>query len=119
MPELTIESLMDLLPQLFQANRSEGADVSINFDLTGEGGGPWNVRIKDRQCSVSRQLAENAGLSLKSKAQDILDIFTGKLDAKRALFFGRLKMSGSMKLAMKLADYFNIDDPRLHQWERD
>lgn len=118
MSELTIESLMELLPQLFQPNRSEGVNTSINFDITGEGGGEWNVSIKNRQCVVSKGLAESPELGLKAKAQDILDIFTGRLDPKRALFFGCLKMTGSMKLALKLAEFFDIDDPRLSQWER-
>jgi putative sterol carrier protein len=47
-------------------------------------------------------------LTLSANAQDLLDIFTGKLDAMKALMSGKLHMLGDMGLAMKLMSYFSI-----------
>jgi putative sterol carrier protein len=51
-------------------------------------------------------------------AEDVLDIFTGKLDLTRAFMTGRLQASGDMRLALRLAELFDLHDPRLRQWEK-
>lgn len=118
MSELTVNGLMELLPQVFLPERSMGTSAVINFDLSGEGGGEWAVTIRDQTCVVSESKAANPDLTLFAKSKDILDLFTGKLDATRALLFGKLRMDGDMRLAMKLVDLFDTKDERLRQWRK-
>lgn len=118
MSELTIESLMDLLPEVFLPQNARGIAAVINFVLSGDGGGDWAVIIRDQTCTVNTAKVANPDLTLYAKTQDILDLFTGKLDATRALLFGKLKMDGDMRLAMKLVDLFDTKDQRLRQWRQ-
>ncbi len=115
MSELTIGSLMELLPEVFLPQNAAGISAVINFALTGEGGGDWAVIIRDKTCAVHTGTAPNPDLTLHAKARDILDLFTGKLDATRAMLFGKLRLDGDMRLAMKLVDLFDTKDQRLRQ----
>lgn len=117
MPDLNIESLMTLLPQVFLPDQSHGVSAVINFNLSGDGGGTWNVTIRDQKCTTAAGSLAVPDLSLAAKAKDILDIFTGRLDPTRALLFGKLKMTGDMRLAMRLAELFDTHDSRLRQWK--
>lgn len=117
MTDLNIETLMILLPQVFLPEQARGISAVINFDLSGDGGGDWTVTIRDQKCTAGPGKSETPDLSLAAKAKDILDIFTGRLDPTRALLFGKLRMTGDMRLAMRLAELFDTHDPRLRQWK--
>ena len=117
MTDLNIQSLMILLPTIFLPDQARGVSAVINFDLSGEGGGEWTVTIRDQKCTAEAGKAAAPDLSLSAKAKDILDIFTGRLDPTRALLFGKLRMNGDMRLAMRLAELFDTHDPRLRQWK--
>ena len=117
MSDLNIQSLMTLLPQVFLPEQSRGVSAVINFNLSGDGGGAWNVTIRDQKCTTADGSSPTPDLSLAAKAKDVLDIFTGRLDPTRALLFGKLHMTGDMRLAMRLAELFDTHDPRLRQWK--
>jgi len=101
--DFSIHSLMDLLPDVFLPANADGIQAVINFELSGEAGGDWAVTIHDQKCVVQPLKDTNPDLTLVAKAEDILDIFSGRLDPMRALLLGKLKMTGNMNLAMRLA----------------
>lgn len=110
MSEVTIQKLMDALPRVFLPEKAAGIDAVAHFALDGEKGGDWTVIIRDGAIRVAPGVpAEPATLTLHAKAQDILDIFTGKLDAASAFMQGRLRVNGSLGLAIKLSGLFRID----------
>lgn len=117
MAELTITNLMTLLPELFQPQRAMGVNAAINFILSGPDGSDWGVTIRNQECRAAPGKLDPADLTLTAAASDILAIFTGKLDPGRALLFGKLRISGDMRLAMGLAELFDTQDPRLRQWK--
>ena len=108
MSEITIQKLMESLPKAFLPEKAAGVNATVLFDLTGEKGGKWGVTIQDQVCTVAPGPLENPKLTLTADAQDVLDIFTGKLDAMRAFMTGKLHMLGDMGLAMKLMNFFSI-----------
>lgn len=118
MTELSIPTFMTLLPELFLPEQARGVSSVIYFDLSGEGGGDWTVTIRDQTCDVKQEKAETPDLTLHAKAGAVLDIFTGRLDPAKALLFGKLHMSGDMRLAMRLVELFDTKDERLYQWRR-
>ncbi|MEW6179495.1 MAG: SCP2 sterol-binding domain-containing protein [Chloroflexota bacterium] len=113
MPEVSIQDLMDLLPEFFLPQQARGVVARIGFDLGGEGGGYWTVMIEDQTCRVQNKKVEPLDLTLTADAQTILDIFGGRLDAMRAYLLGKVKMTGNMSLAMQLTGLFKPDMERL------
>jgi putative sterol carrier protein len=118
MDELNVQTLMTLLPQVFLPEQARGIAAVINFDLAGDGGGEWTVTIHNQSCTAVPGKSASSDLTLAAKTHDILDIFTGRLDPTRALLFGKLRMTGDMRLAMRLAELFDTHDPRLRQWKK-
>ncbi|HWQ05230.1 MAG TPA: SCP2 sterol-binding domain-containing protein [Longilinea sp.] len=111
MSELTIKKLMEAMPGAFIPERAEGINAVTLFSFSGENGGDWTVTIRDQKIIVeSGKPLEKPTLSLHGNAQDILDIFFGKLDPTKAFMQGKLRMKGNMGLAFKLAKLFRIDE---------
>lgn len=106
--ELTIEKLMELMPQAFQPEKAGDMNVDVQFHLQGESGGDWVVRIRDGACKVEQGTTESARLTLTADAQDYLDIVTGKQNAMSAFAQGKIKLKGDLSLAMKLMDFFKL-----------
>jgi putative sterol carrier protein len=105
---MTIGSLMEKLPDLFLPEKAQGVDAVIQFDLSGENGGEWFITIKEGILKVDSGKAENPKLTIAADAQDMYDIFTGKLNAMAAFSGGKLKLSGDLGLSMKLMNFFKM-----------
>jgi len=105
---LTISSLMDKLPDFFLPEKAQGVDAVIQFDLSGEHGGQWFITIKEGTLKVDEGKAESPKLTIAATAQDMFDIFTGKLNAMAAFSGGKLKLSGDLGLSMKLMNFFKM-----------
>jgi putative sterol carrier protein len=108
MEGFTISSLMEKLPDFFLPEKAAGVDAVIQFNLTGENGGDWFITIKEGTLKVDSGKFEYPKLSITADAQDMLDIFTGKLNAMAAFSSGKLKLSGDLGLSMKLMNFFKM-----------
>lgn len=113
MPGVTVQDLMNLLPNYFIPDQAKGIAARIGFDLAGEGGGYWTVVIENQTCRVENKKLEPVDLTLSGQASVILDIFSGRLDAMRAYLMGKVKMTGNMNLAMQLTGLFKPDKDQL------
>lgn len=112
MAEPTIEELMNLLEDSFLPEKAGSTRADVFMHLTGEKGSDWTVRIAERTCRVQKEKAEKPDLTLEASAQDILDLFMGRLDPLRAFFSGRLKLKGDQGLAFRLTSFFKIPEGR-------
>lgn len=106
--ELTIAKLMGLMPKAFLPEKAGEVEATIQFKLSGEGGGDWAVTISEGTCSVEQGEAENPTLTLSAEADDYLKIITGKLNAMSAFAEGKIKLKGDLNLAMKMMSYFKL-----------
>lgn len=113
MTSVSIQDLMDLLPNYFIPEQAKGITTRIGFDLAGEGGGFWTVLIENQTCRVLKEKIEPLDLTLAGDAGVVLDIFTGRLDAMRAYLMGKVKITGNMSLAMQLTGLFKPDKDQL------
>ncbi len=109
MAETTINDLFDLLCRSFQPERAAGVDTVIQVHLTGEKGGDYGIVIKDQTLSTIQGVLATASLKLEAAAQDILDMFEGKLDPMRAFMQGKLRLIGDKAMALKLTTLFRIE----------
>lgn len=108
MANVTIQDLFDKLHRAFIPERAQGTNVTILFEIAGEDGGDWLVHIHDQVCEVRRERIENPNLLLRAEAQDVLDVYYGKLDAVRAYMQGKVQFTGDMGMAMRLVTLFDV-----------
>jgi len=104
----TVEQTFEQMESRFRADKAAGVNASIQYDITGSGGGTWNAVIKDSACKVSSGAVANPTLTLTMAAQDWLDMTSGKLSGQNAFMTGKLKLKGDMGLAMKIGGMFQV-----------
>lgn len=102
----TVRETFEAMPGRFRADKATGTNATIQYDISGDGGGTWNAVIKDGACTVNQGAATNPNLTLMISAQDWLDMLSGKQSGQMLFMSGKLKVKGDMGLAMKLGSMF-------------
>ena len=113
---VTVESLVMFMPKAFLAEKAVGLDSIVQLNVTGKEQGQWSIKFKDQKCEVMKGATTAPNLSLTASSEDVLDIFTGKLDGMKAFMSGKLKLSGDMGLALKLVNLFEIKEEDLKDY---
>ena len=104
--EFTPEQLFEQMPKYFQADKAGTTAATIQFDLSGESGGQWWIKIADGQANSGQGAVENPNLTLLADAVDYVKIATGKMDPTLAFMQGKVKIKGDTLLAMRLPNLF-------------
>jgi putative sterol carrier protein len=102
----TCREAFEQMPSAFNKEAAKGLNATYQFNLSGEGGGQWNVLIKDEQCEVKEGAHPSPNITISMAAGDYLDMINGKLNGQVAFMTGRLKISGDIGLALKLQGLF-------------
>jgi putative sterol carrier protein len=103
----SVEELFKNMPKAFDAAKAADFDASVQFKLTGEGGGDWYVSIADGQIDVEKGLAESPTATIMMDAQDYADMISGELNAMAAFLQGKVKVEGDLNTVMKFQTLFN------------
>src|SRR5947208_15842505 len=104
----TVQETFEAMPGRFRGDKASGTNATIQYDVSGDGGGTWNAVIKDGTCTVSQGAGPNPNLTLQISAQDWLDMLSGKQSGQMLFTSGKLKVKGDMGLAMKLGSMFQM-----------
>ena len=104
----TVKETFDAMSGRFRGDKAAGTNATIQYDISGDGGGTWNAVIKDGACTVNSGAAPSPNLTLQIAAQDWLDMLSGKQSGQMLFMSGKLKVKGDMGLAMKLGSMFQM-----------
>jgi len=104
----TVPETFQAMPGRFRADKATGTNATIQYDISGDGGGTWNAVIKDGACAVNDGAATSPNLTLQIAANDWLDMLSGKQSGQMLFMSGKLKVKGDMGLAMKLGSMFQM-----------
>ncbi len=80
----------------------DGLDAKIQFDLAGEGGGSYQLRIIDGAISGASGHIEDADVTLQTDLTTWRKLNAGTIKAPVAVMQQKLKFKGSMFLALKI-----------------
>ena len=87
-----------------------GIDARVQFHITGNQPGDWIATIRDQKLAVEPGTTENPNLRFSADAQDVMNLFNGKLNPMQAYMQGKVQFQGDMGLAMRLAGLFDRKD---------
>jgi len=96
------EFLEKILPNRFRPEKAAGFDVVAQLNLTGSNGGNWVVTVKNQTLKVTEGTHPSPTLALTVSDFDFMDMVNGKLSTTQAFFDGKIKLSSSLLLALKL-----------------
>ena len=102
----SVAQVFDVMPERFNKAAAAGISATYQFDLTGDGGGTYNVKIADQECEVAEGVSDSANITITMAASDYLDMINGKLNPQMAFMGGKLKIKGDMSLALKMQQLF-------------
>lgn len=105
------EYYLTWLPKQATANpdaaaKLKGIETTIQFEITGENGGEFYLKLKDCQISTHKGTVDSPELTVKQSVEVWREINAGKRNPKMAYMSGKLKVSGSLAKAMKLGKLF-------------
>jgi len=82
-------------------------NASIQFNVSGEGGGNYYLTIADGKCDFSIGIVANPTLTINTPADVWLIIARKEMNGAMALMTGKYKASGQMGLLMKMDKIFS------------
>ena len=101
------QQVFDMMPTRFNAAAAGGVNATYQFDLTGDGGGTWQVAVGGGGCQVAQGTPnDKPNITITMAASDYLDMINVKLNPQMAFMGGKLKIKGDMSLALKMQQIF-------------
>jgi putative sterol carrier protein len=97
-----VAKLFEQMTSRFDSSKAEDINATIQFDLSGDNGGLYWVKMADGQAESGSGPVTNPNMTLKATADDWAAVANGELNPMQAFMSGRLKIQGDMGLAMKL-----------------
>jgi putative sterol carrier protein len=104
--QVTPDQVFEQMPEFVDPAKAGTTNATIQFDLTGDKGGKWWVKIHDGTAESGKGEVENPNLTLTADAADYVKISLGQLDGTAAFMQGKLKIKGDMGLAIKMPSMF-------------
>ena len=105
--QMTPDQIVEAMPNFLIPEKAGSTNATIQFDLSGDGGGKWWVHIHDGKAESGKgDPVTPPNLTLLADAGDWVKIMTGKLDGTAAFMQGKLKIKGDMGLAIKMQSLF-------------
>ncbi len=103
-----IATFFDGIAEKVDKDKIQGMSALYQFNLSGDEGGEWNVKIADGEVAVASGTADAPNITLSMAGSDFGDLISGKLNGQTAFLTGKLKIQGDMTLAMKLQSIFAL-----------
>jgi putative sterol carrier protein len=98
--------IFEQMPDAFQAEKAGNLRTTIQFNLSGEGGGDWAVAIADSTCTIIEGQAEKPELTIGMAANDFVEMIAGDLQPMVAFMQGKIRLQGDTSLALRFQELF-------------
>ena len=104
----SVKEYFDTLNQRFVASASKGLNAVFQFELSGDGGGQYNIAVNDGTMEVKEGTAATPSVTIKMAADDYLKLVNGQLNGTMAYMKGQMKVTGNLMLAQKMQAVFPV-----------
>lgn len=105
----TAKEIFDAMPSRFLPEQAGDMNATVQFDLSGEGGGQWTATIANRQLTVAEGTTPHPSMTFSASAADYVAMINGELNPLNAFMQGKINVKGDMALALKMQNLFRRD----------
>ena len=102
----SIAEVFARMSNVFQPDKAAGVSAVYQFDLTGDGGGKYWLKVDNGQVEAAEGQHDAPDITVVASAADYMNIVNGEMAAMSAFMTGKLKVKGDMGLALKLQAMF-------------
>jgi len=102
----SVQEVFEAMPARFLPEQAGNVAATLQFDLSGEGGGQWQAAIANGKLEVIPGTAPAPTATLSMSASDFLAMVNGELNAMQAFMQGKVRAKGDMALVMKMQKMF-------------
>jgi putative sterol carrier protein len=102
-----VQKIFEKLPKVLVPEKAAGMNSTIQLNLSGEGGGNWQIKIADSQLKVEPGEAATPDLTLGMAASDYVALTKGQVNPMGLFMAGKIQVAGNMSLAMQFQDLFD------------
>ena len=106
MADIKVKDLIFGMPTRFAAEKAIGLQATIQFLISGQGGGNFVLHINNDKCTATEGLEESPTLTLRMSSETYTSMAIGKLKGPQAFFMRKLRFEGETKLLMKMHSLF-------------
>lgn len=96
-----LDSIFSNMASQFQADKAGDMNMTVLFDLSGDGGGQWIAKIENGELDVSKGSVDKADATLIMDADDFEAMSKGDLNPMMAFMSGKIKVDGDLNTVMK------------------
>jgi putative sterol carrier protein len=91
------------MPYVFRPERAGDVRATYVFEIDGEHGGAWTVRIGDGRCEVTEGSTNSFDAFIGCDARTFLDLVFATIRPGEAFVEGKLRVAGDLALAMRFS----------------
>jgi len=102
----SVKEYFDTLGDRFVAEKAKGMDTIYQFELSGDEGGTYHVHVKEGAMTVVEGAHDKPTSTLKMSGEDYVKMTNGEINGQMAYMKGKMKISGSIPMAMKMKNIF-------------
>lgn len=95
-----VEAIFDTMPERFKPEKVQDVDVTIGYDITGDGGGKWLVTIQNGTLKVEKIAGDfpECSVIVTAGAETFVGGTIGKIDLSTAMSAGKFKVNGDISV---------------------
>jgi len=103
---LTSAKIFEKMPDVFKPDQAEGVKAIYEFEISGEGGGKWQVLVENKTCKVIQNGTMDPTVIFRMSTEDHVGIVDGSVNAQMAFMMGRIKVEGDLMAALGFYQFF-------------
>lgn len=98
----TPAEILNKLPTTVDPAKLAGINATVVFDLSGDNGGQWTLKVADGAAVVTEGADPSASATIKMSDTDYVAMTSGNLNPMMAFMSGKIKVEGDLNTVMKL-----------------
>ncbi|MFT6396938.1 MAG: putative sterol carrier protein [Bradymonadia bacterium] len=102
----TVEEYFATMEQRFEPEGAKDVDAVFQFELSGDEAGTWNVHVKDGAMTMANEAHAEPTTTIKMDGGNFVKMSNGTLSGQMAYMTGKMKIAGSIPMAMKMKTIF-------------
>jgi putative sterol carrier protein len=92
----------------FSAEAAQGVDAVFQWEIVGDGGGVWHIKVADGACQLVEGRHDSPTVGQLSSPDLFLGMVNLEVDGMQAFMSGQLKVTGDMMLAQRIMEIFPL-----------